>query len=154
MDPITIILTALVTGAAAGLKPTAEQVVKDAYSGFKTFIKSKYTRVSVDNLEADPASEARKRVVREDLEKANAGNDAELLLQAKAVLDAVREHAPAAAREVGVDIADLKAQSLRVVNIIVQTGTGVSIRDTEVSGPVDVSDVRVGGGSSKARRRQ
>jgi hypothetical protein len=31
MDPVTIIVGALVAGAAAGLKPTVEQAVKDAY---------------------------------------------------------------------------------------------------------------------------
>ena len=56
MDPITIILTALVVGAAAGLKPTAEKAVKDAYAGIKSLIKRKYGQVKVDILESDPAS--------------------------------------------------------------------------------------------------
>ena len=38
MDPITIIVTALALGAAAGLKPTAEQAVKVAYAGLKKLI--------------------------------------------------------------------------------------------------------------------
>jgi hypothetical protein len=42
MDPITLILTALVTGAAAALKPTAEQAVKDAYAGLKTLLQRKF----------------------------------------------------------------------------------------------------------------
>jgi hypothetical protein len=153
MDPITIILTALVAGAGAGLKPTAEQVVKDAYDGIKTLIKRKYARVSIENLEGDPASEARKSVVKEDLEKANAGDDPELLLRAKAVLDAVREHAASSAREVGVDIEQLEAQSLHIEDIVVESGTGVSIRKTKTAGPVTVVGVQRGG-SSKARRRQ
>lgn len=150
MDPITIILTALVAGAAAGLKPTAEQVVKDAYEGIKALIKRKYARVSVDNLEDDPASEARKSVVREDLQKANAGDDAELLLQAKAVLDAVREHAPKAAATVGVSIEELEAQSLHVRNIVVETGGGLSLKKVKVVGGVMIEDVRTGGDPSKA----
>jgi hypothetical protein len=150
MDPITIIVTALVAGAAAGLKPTAEQVVKDAYAGIKVIIKRKYARVSVDTLEGDPASEARKSVVREDLQKANAGEDAELLLQAKAVLDAVREYAPRSAAEVGVSIEELEAQSLHVRDIVVETGTGVSIKKTKVAGDVEIMGVRMGGGTSKA----
>jgi hypothetical protein len=150
MDPITIIVTALVAGAAAGLKPTAEQVVKDAYAGIKVLIKRKYARVSVDTLEGDPASEARKSVVREDLQKANAGEDAELLLQAKAVLDAVREYAPRSAAEVGVSIEELEAQSLHVRDIVVETGTGVSIKKTKVAGDVEIMGVRMGGGTSKA----
>lgn len=150
MDPVTIILTALVAGAAAGLKPTAEQVVKDAYEGIKALIKRKYARVSVDNLEGDPASEARKSVVREDLQKANAGEDAELLVQAQAVLDAVRQHAPEAAAAVGVSIEELEAGSVHVRDITVSTGTGVSIRKAKVAGDVEIAGVRAGGGGSKA----
>jgi hypothetical protein len=150
MDPITIILTALVTGAAAGLKPTVEQVVKDAYGGIKALIKQKYPRVSVDNLEHDPTSEARKGVVLEDLQKVKAGEDPELLLMAQAVLEAVRQHAPEAARAVGVSIEELQAQSLRVRDIVVASGTGVRIAKSTIGGDVDISGVRVGDGGSKA----
>jgi hypothetical protein len=150
MDPITIIVTALVAGAAAGLKPTAEQVVKDAYDGIKAVVKQRYARVSVDKLEDDPASEPYKSAVREDLQKANAGEDAELLMKAKAVLDAVREHAPKSAGEVGVSIEELEAQSLRVKDIVVVTGTGVSLRKVKVVGDVEVAGVRTGGGPSNA----
>lgn len=150
MDPITIIVTALVAGAAAGLKPTAEQVVKDAYEGIKTLIKRKYARVSVDNLEGDPASEARKSVVREDLQKAGAAEDAELLVEARKVLDTVREYAPKAAAEVGVSIEDLEAGSLRVRDIVVESGSGVIVRKAKVTGDVEISGVRTGGGTSKS----
>jgi hypothetical protein len=150
MDPITIIVTALVAGAAAGLKPTAEQVVKDAYEGIKALIKRKYARVSVDNLEGDPASEARKSVVTEDLQKVKAGEDTELLVQAQKVLDAVREHAPEAAAAVGVSIEQLKAGSLHIKDIVVSMGTGVRIKDAEVRGDVEIVGVRAGGGPSRA----
>lgn len=144
MDPITIILTALVTGAAAGLKPTAERVVKDAYDGIKGLIKKKYPGVSIDTLEGDTSSVKRQDVVREDLEKHGAGGDAELLLHAKAVIDAVRQHAPEVATSVGLDISKLKALSLRVDDIVVAKGTGVRIAESEFSGNVDVSHIRVG----------
>ena len=42
MDPISIIITALALGAAAGLKPTAEIAIKDAYAGLKKIIQDKY----------------------------------------------------------------------------------------------------------------
>lgn len=150
MDPITIILTALVTGAAAGLKPTVEQVVKDAYAGIKGLIKQKYPRVSVDNLEDDPTSEARKGVVLEDLQKVKAGEDSELLLMAQAVLEAVRQHAPEAAQAVGVSIEELQAQSLRVRDIVVASGTGVRVAKSTIGGDVDISGVRVGDGRLKS----
>lgn len=150
MDPITIIVTALAAGAAAGLKPTAEQVVKDAYQSIKTLIKRKYARVSVETLEDDPASDARKGVVREDLQKANAGGDAELLLQAQKVIDAIRRHAPESAAAVGVSIEDLEAQSLHIRDIVVSSGTGVSMKQVKVGGDVEIVGVRAGDGHSKA----
>ena len=45
MDFINIIVSALASGAAAGLKPTAEKIVKEAYSGLKGMIKKKYNNV-------------------------------------------------------------------------------------------------------------
>ena len=51
MDPtITIIVTALVAGAAAGLKPTAEKAIKDAYAGIKALIQRKYGDVGLVGL--------------------------------------------------------------------------------------------------------
>ncbi len=38
MDPVTLILTALATGAAASLQETATQAVKDAYAGLKALV--------------------------------------------------------------------------------------------------------------------
>ena len=49
MDPITVIVTALATGAAAGVGATAEQGLKDAYEGLKTFVKKKYRQVQPEN---------------------------------------------------------------------------------------------------------
>ncbi len=41
MDSITLILTALVSGATASVKDTASQAVKDTYNGLKTLIHNK-----------------------------------------------------------------------------------------------------------------
>src|SRR5260370_24017348 len=107
MDPISIIVMALVSGAAAAIKPTTEQAIKDSYAGIKGLIQRKFGRVDVAVLETDPASKARQAVVQEDLEKAGAGQDEELLRQAKALLDTIQTHAPDAPRAVGVDLEDI-----------------------------------------------
>jgi hypothetical protein len=110
MDPITLIVTALVAGAAAGaaagLKDTAGQAVKDAYAGLKDLIARKYApaTASLAQLEAQPGSKARRAVLEEDLGKLAAGDDAELLEQAQALLKAVRGHAPDTAGIIGVDL--------------------------------------------------
>ena len=43
MEPISLILAALVAGATAATQETAGKAVKDAYEGLKTLIKQKFT---------------------------------------------------------------------------------------------------------------
>jgi len=153
MDPLTIIVTALVVGAAAGLKPTAEQAVKDAYAGLKALILRKYAQAtgSIGQLEVTPASQARQAVVKEDLEKTSAAQDPELLQGAKAVLDTVQAHDPAAAATVGVTIEHVKGASLRLAEIIASGPgpvTGVSVKEAEFTGDIEIKDVRVESGKS------
>jgi len=143
MDPISIIVTALVTGAAAGLKPTVEKVIKDAYDGIKLLIHRKYDRVSTDMVERDPASAAKQNILKEDLEKAGAGADEELLRQAKAVLDSVQRYAPHVAGEVGLILEDIKGASLKIDDIIA-SGRGVDVRKAEIAGDIAITRVRAG----------
>ena len=145
MDPITIIVTALALGAAAGLKPTAEQAVKDTYAGIKKLIQDKYQHINLALLEGDPASEARQGVVKEDLAKAKADQDEDVLRQAQALLDAIQKHAPEAAGAVGVDLEDIKGASLTIEDIIA-TGTGVKVKGADLSGDIGVKGVRAGFG--------
>lgn len=103
MDPITIIVTILALGAAAGSRPTAEQAIKDGYAGLKTLIQRKYN-VSLATLEEAPESKARRAVVEEGLEKTEAKQDKELLLKAKELLDAIQTYAPETGNIIGVDL--------------------------------------------------
>lgn len=143
MDPISIIVTALVTGAATALKPVAEQAIKDAYAGLKRLIQQKYGRVDVAVLETDPASKARQAVVQEDLAKAGAGQDEELIRKAKALLDAIQIHAPNVPKAVGVDLEDIKAASLTAERILAEGPhvTGVKIKGANIQRDIRISDV-------------
>lgn len=42
MDPVTLIVAALVAGASAGLKDTATVAIKDAYAGLKSLIRHRF----------------------------------------------------------------------------------------------------------------
>jgi hypothetical protein len=143
MDSLTIIVTALASGAAAGLKPTVEQATKDAYTALKELITRKYGRVSVDLLEQDPTSESRRSAVKEELAKTDAGNDEELLRTTKALLDAIQRHAPEGAGAIGVDLNSVKAASLFIEDIIA-TGTGVKASQVDVQGNMTIKGVRAG----------
>jgi len=153
MDPISIIVTALATGAAAGLKPTAAKVIQDAYAGIKALIQRKYGETNVALLEKDPASKAKREVVKEELEKSDAGGDPELLTQAKTLLDAVQQHAPEAAGKIGVDLEEIKGASLRIGDIIA-AGAGVKVRKAEIAGDIEIKGVRAGEASENPSKRQ
>lgn len=143
MDPISIIVTALVAGAAAALKPMAEQAVKDVYAGIKGLIQRKYGHVDVTMLETDPASKARQAVVKEDLEKTDARQDEELLREAKALLDAIQAHASDTPKAVGLDLEDIKGASLTAERILAKGShaTGVKARGLDIKGDIRFSDV-------------
>lgn len=143
MDPISIIVMALVSGAAAALKPTTEKAIGDAYVGIKELIQRKFGHVNVTPLEEKPASKARQAVVQEDLESVGAGQDEELLSKAKALLDAIQTHAPDVPKAVGLDLEDIKGASLTAERILAEgpNATGVKIKGAEIQGDIRFSDV-------------
>ena len=144
MDPVSVVVTALAAGAAAGLKPAAEQAVKDAYAGLKTLIQRKWQHVSISQLEANPTSEARQAVVKEDLAQANAADDRDLLTAADKVLDAVAQHAPEVAKSIGVRLEDIKSGGSLRVRDVVAGDAGVDVRKADIHGDIDISGVRAG----------
>lgn len=143
MDPISIIVTALVTGAAAALKPLTEQAIKDAYASLKGLIQRKYGRVDIAVLETDPASKMRQGVIKEDLEKADAGQDEEVLRQAKALLDVIQTYAPDVPKAIGLDLEDIKGASLTAERILAEGShaTGVKVKGADIQGDIRFSDV-------------
>jgi hypothetical protein len=143
MDPISIIVAALVSGAAAGLKPTAAQMVKDAYSAIKHLIKSKYDGKALDKLEKDPSSTALGTELRSELEYRGADNDQQLLSLARELLEAVSEYDPAAAANVGVDLDDIRSRNLKVEDVT-STGTGVRVHSADITEYISITGVRSG----------
>ena len=106
MDPIASILTALISGAAAGLQPTVSQAIKDSYASLKALLKRKYATVSIEQLEQNPTSKARRAVVEEDLGKTAAAQDEELLRAAKVLLEMIQHQAPNMTVAIGIDLED------------------------------------------------
>jgi hypothetical protein len=149
MDPVSIIVTALAAGAAAGLQQQASQVVKDAYDGLKGLIKREYSTVNVEQLEQGPEVPQRREFAKFELSSTEAPNDEEVLREAQRLLDAVKNEAPGAAQTVGVTMEEIEAASIRLRDIIA-TGagsTGVSMRGVRASGDIDIQGVRAGGSS-------
>src|SRR3954471_15536672 len=138
MDPVSLIVMALASGAAAGLKPAAEQAVKDAYAAVKSLIQRKYAGIDLGQLERRPDSEAKRSSVAEDLKDAGAAQDQELLDGAKTLMDAVEQHDPAAAAAIGINLTDVKAQFLRAQQVVAEGAgaRGVQIERGEFSGGI------------------
>ena len=147
MDPLTSLVTALAAGAAAALKSTVEQAVKDSYAALKKLILRKCTQVQVDQLEINPNSKNRRGVIAEELKVAGADADAEVLQLAQALLDAIRSRTPETAASTGVEIKDIEAASLAIRRVIA-TGTGVKIEKGTFD-DITIEDVQAGnrGGS-------
>lgn len=96
MEPITLIVTALALGAAAGLKSTAEEAIKDAYTGLKTLLIQKFSqKVDIENVltyfEKRPSSENLQGLLKEELINAQAAQVQEIVVQAQALLDLLKK---------------------------------------------------------------
>lgn len=89
MDPISIIVAAVVAGAAAALKDTAGQAVKDAYRGFVGLLKRRIrehtdAEAAVDKAEQD--SETARIELERVLQAAGVTADDEVVRAAQQVL--------------------------------------------------------------------
>ena len=136
------IVTAVAMGAAAGLKDTASNAIRDTYDGLKTFIRRNYSTIDLAPVEAKPESTAKRDSLAEDLTSAGAGNDSELLEHASVLVDAVTANDPESAVSIGVDLEEVRAASLRISNVKADE-KGVRVRKSEFSGDIDIQGIEV-----------
>lgn len=149
MDTINIIVTALALGAAAGIKPTAEQAVKDAYAGLKSIILEKYHEINLSGLESKPDSDIQQLAIAESLKDVDAYKNEDVLQKAKAVLAAVEESSPETAFDLGIDLDDIKAASLTIDTIIASGRVDIRAKRAKVAGDIVIKDVKAGNSSKK-----
>jgi len=96
MDPVTTaILAAVSAGAIAGVTKAGEQAIVDAYAKLKELLGKKFGAKSkvvkaVKDLEANPKSEARKAVMKEEVAAAKADQDKDLLQAALVLIKSVK----------------------------------------------------------------
>ena len=145
MDPITMIVSSLVAGAATALKPAAEQAIKDAYEGVKTLIQDKYQKVNptLTALEGKPESASKRESLQEDLADSGADKDTELLDKVNVLLEALEKHQPEIPAAIGIDLKEVKAAFLKAEKVIAE-GTGVKVEKSEFSGGIEFGEVRAG----------
>jgi hypothetical protein len=98
MEPITLIVTALFTGAAAGVADTAGDAVKDAYQALKAAILRRFGRkpeVTVPLEQAEQRPEAWRAALQDALAAVGADREPDIVRAAQQLM-ALAE--PAAAR--------------------------------------------------------
>jgi len=145
MEPISTIVAALAAGAVAALKPTAEQAVKDAYSGLKALVQRKYAAVTLDALERKPESAAQQGAVAETLGDAGAADDAELLAKARELAATLQRHDPDAGRSIGIDVERITGASVRIGAVTAgENATGVRAGVIEATQDVTIGPVSAG----------
>ena len=143
MDPMSIIVSALASGAAAGLKPTAEKIITDAYASLKGMIQRKYKNIDLSQVENKPASESKRASLAKELADAGATGDQELLDIAKVVIDAIAKHDKATATVIGVNLEEVKAAYLNIRKVTT-SGAGVKVKKGEFEGGIDIGEVNAG----------
>jgi len=145
MEAISLIVSALAAGAAASLKPTAEEAVKDAYSAIKRLIKARYSTVDLEPIEKRPDSDVKQASVAEDFGSTTAGNDQELLERARALVELVAQHDRAAAATVGVELDQVRAAFVKIGQVDA-AGSGIKITKSDFEGGIDIGEVSAGKG--------
>ena len=149
IDPISVIVTALTLGAAAGLKPTAEQAVKDAYGGLKRLIVDRYqtARTGIDLIETEPESETFQETARKLLKKTEAGQDEELLRQARTVVQTVEQFAPETAAKINIKLSNIKAAAnFRIADLVARGGIDIDVERAEAGQDFEIKGLRTTGG--------
>ncbi|MFL5279729.1 MAG: hypothetical protein ACJ8AW_01690 [Rhodopila sp.] len=149
MEPISLIVGALVTGAVSAASEVGGQALKEAYSGLRALIVARFKRdAAVAALEEDPSSDSQRKAFEEALAKADAARDPQVMNEA---VTKAREITQILAREpadrlqaIGVRIGTLQAMNARFGEIEVSgAGTGVDIDKAELKGDFIVTNVKV-----------
>lgn len=89
MDPVTLILTALATGAIASIQATANEAVKDAYAGLKTLLQRKFAgkpsaEVALAEYEKNP--DTWKAPLAQGLKETKADQDQDIVTAARQLI--------------------------------------------------------------------
>lgn len=90
MDPVTLIVAALATGAASGASKTASTAVADAYAGLKTLVKNRFAGNSkaeeaLADHESDP--DTYEKPLAKQIQATGAEQDDEILRGAQKLLE-------------------------------------------------------------------
>lgn len=156
MDPATIVVTALVAGAVAAAKDVTTQAIKDSYAGLKALVIRRFggkgdVADTVQKAEQKPDSKGQQETLKEELAAAGADQDLEVLKQAQALLDLLRQQ--------GHDVVTYSATLVGDGAIAQGPGAvaagarGVAVRG-DAHGPIITGDDNTAGNSRTPARKE
>lgn len=145
MDPLAMIVTALAAGAAATAKDVASQAIQDGYAGLKALIIRKFggnadVEDALESVEQRPDSEPRQEVLKEELATAQAEQDEELVGQAQALLDLLKQQGLVSGPAYQVTVSG--SGSAAVGPGAVSAGEGGAAVSGDVEGGIHIGGVR------------
>jgi ubiquinone biosynthesis protein UbiJ len=129
VDPLSMIVGALVAGAVAKATDVGGQAVQDTYEALKNLIATRFKRAgALAALEEDPSSETQKEALQAALAKVDVVKDVDVVQKAAALVEALNKAPRAELAAVGVRVDQLEAISARFGEVNTPaTGTGVHI---------------------------
>lgn len=136
MDATTIILAALIGGAAAGLKSVTERALKDAYQVLRDALVTRDPGVkrAIELMEVDPKVDAHRQAARSAIEASHVHDDKEVVLKAQDLLSQLIQHDPDSATAVDINIDEILVM------------TNVSFEDLSTTGNINI---KIGSAKSK-----
>lgn len=148
VDPITLIITAIVAGATAGLQDTVKTAVVDAYNQLKSYLCDNYQDVDVAPLEAELAADADATAAKQQLETqlthADAGNDLELLTKARSVAAAKPDPDDGLINQFAIAIAKIRTHGSATFTHITTSGSA-TITDVTADEGITATDITADG---------
>ena len=134
MDPITLaIIGGLASGAAGAATTPAIKKLAASYQDLKARLQQAFGSGSdladaMDRLESDPSSEGRRAVLSEEVAKAGADKNDDLVAAAQAFLEAIKEH-PGGEQNIQIATGSNIAQADRGSTATVNVNTGNRDKD-------------------------
>ena len=117
MDVPSIVASAIALGAAAGLRDSATQAVRDAYGSLVGLLGRNYPQVDIRALEGRPSSAAKRESLAEDVAALSIQEDSEILKAAQRLIELIRAADPQVGAAIGVDIDALLLRSSQVSSV-------------------------------------
>lgn len=145
MDPITLIVSALINGLLAGVSSAAEDSVKAGYGSLKRALLAKFAspqhpalKIAIDQLERDPGSAKAVAAVEQELRNVGADQDPEVRLLASTlagILDDPMQHlandpVELASRQAGLQAVGQVME--RHMNTVMMARSAHSVDDTDL----------------------